>query len=96
VSPEPQMATTNCLNDDDFGPVVKGCRDDFDFTLRFELIIFSLVPSSIFVLVALLRCFQLHKGRKIVDAKPFLAAKLVSNHCCACVVPFQLTDYSSF
>ena len=74
------MATTNCLNDDDFGPVVKGCRDDFDFTLKFELIIFSLVPSSLFVLVALLRCLQLHKRRKIVDAKLFLAAKLVSNH----------------
>jgi hypothetical protein len=74
------MATTNCLNDHDFGPVVKGCRGDFDFTLRFELIIFSLVPSSIFVLVALLRCFQLHKRRTIVDAKLFLAAKLVSGY----------------
>lgn len=74
------MATTNCLNDDDFGPVVKGCRDDFDFTLKFELTIFSLVPSSLFILFALLRCLQLHKRRKIVDAKLFLAAKLVSNH----------------
>ena len=74
------MATTNCLNDDDFGPVVKGCRDDFDFTLKFELIIFSLVPSSLFILLALPRCLQLHKRRKIVDAKLFLAAKLVSNH----------------
>jgi ATP-binding cassette subfamily C (CFTR/MRP) protein 1 len=82
------MATTNCLNDDDFGPVVKGCRDDFDFTLKFELIIFSLVPSSIFVLVALLRCYQLYKRRKIVDAKLFLAAKLVSSYGWAHVAPF--------
>ena len=72
------MAAMGCLNDDDFGPVVKGCRDDFDFTLKFELVIFSLVPSSIFILVALLRCVQLLNKKTIVGARLFLAIKLVS------------------
>lgn len=72
------MTALGCLNDDDFGPVVKGCRDDFDFTLKFELIIFSLVPSSIFILVALLRCVQLLNKKTIVGARLFLAIKLVS------------------
>lgn len=75
------MAATNCLNDDDFGPVVKGCRDDFDFTVKFELIIFSLIPCSIFILVAPLRCLQLKKRKTIVEARLFLVTKLVSVRC---------------
>ena len=73
------MAVTDCLNDDGFGPVVKGCRNDFDFTFKFELIIFSLVPSLLFITVAFLRCLQLYKRKKIVDARFFLIAKLVSS-----------------
>ncbi|KAF2999462.1 hypothetical protein E8E13_008147 [Curvularia kusanoi] len=84
------MAATKCLNDDDFGPVVQGCRDDFDFTVKFELIIFSLVPSSIFVLVSLLRCLQLYKRRKFVDARLFLAAKLIT------LVAFAALQFSRF
>ncbi|KAF3042347.1 hypothetical protein E8E12_004074 [Didymella heteroderae] len=71
------MAAMGCLNDDDFAPVVKGCRDDFDFTVKFELILFSLVPSSIFVLVALLRSLQIYKRKRVVNAWFFLAAKLL-------------------
>lgn len=73
------MTATGCLNDDGFGPVVKGCRNDFDFTVKFELIIFSLVPSSLFVLAAFLRCLQLYKRKRIGDARFFLIAKLVSS-----------------
>ncbi|KAJ4993969.1 Canalicular multispecific organic anion transporter 1-like protein 2 [Stagonosporopsis vannaccii] len=71
------MATTTCLNDDEFGPIVKGCRNDFDFTVKFELIILSLVPNLIFILVALLRCLQLHKRANIVNARLFQATKLI-------------------
>ncbi|KAF9693105.1 hypothetical protein EKO04_008679 [Ascochyta lentis] len=71
------MASAKCLNDNDFGPVVKGCRDNFDFTIKFELIIFSLVPSSLFVAVALLRCLQLYNRPNVVNARRFLATKLV-------------------
>lgn len=74
------MAVTSCLNDDGFGPVVKGCRNDFDFTIKFELIIFSLIPSSIFVLIACRRCLQLYKRKRIGDAGLFLATKLVGDY----------------
>ncbi|KAJ8114351.1 hypothetical protein OPT61_g3746 [Boeremia exigua] len=70
------MAVPTCLNDDNFGPVVKGCRNDFDFTIKFELIILSLVPNLIFIPVALLRCHQLYQRSNIVKARLFLAAKL--------------------
>lgn len=72
------MTALGCLNDDDFGPVVKGCRHDFDFTLKFELLILSLVPCSIFIVVALLRCGQLLNKKPIVEAQLWLAIKLVS------------------
>jgi ATP-binding cassette subfamily C (CFTR/MRP) protein 1 len=73
------MAITDCLNDDGFGPAVKGCRNDFDFTITFELIMFSLVPNSLFVLLALFRSLKLYKRKRIVHAKYLLTAKLVSN-----------------
>jgi len=72
------MTTTTCLNDQEFGPIVKGCRNDFDFTIKFELVILSLVPNLVFVLVALPRCIQLHKRLDVVSARLFQAAKLVS------------------
>lgn len=73
------MASTTCLNDNEFGPVVRGCRDDFDFTVTFELTIFSLFPNSIFILVAIIRCSQLFKRVRLVHARLFLGAKLVSS-----------------
>lgn len=73
------MAVADCLNDDGFGPVVKDCRNGFDSTVKFELIIFSLIPSSLCIIPASLRCLQLYKRRRIVDAKLLLTAKLVSD-----------------
>lgn len=41
------MDFSGCLNDsaDVFDPVVKGCRGNFDFTIQFETIFFSLIPN---------------------------------------------------
>ncbi|KAL5086662.1 hypothetical protein Trisim1_008747 [Trichoderma cf. simile WF8] len=47
--------------DNVFGPQVHGCREDFDFTLLFEQSILSILPSLIFLLLALSRCFLVWK-----------------------------------
>lgn len=74
------MSSSTCLNDDTLGPVVKGCRNDFDFTINFELVFFSLVPSSIFIGLSILRCAQLFKRPKVVDTGILLPLKLVRCH----------------
>jgi ATP-binding cassette subfamily C (CFTR/MRP) protein 1 len=56
--------TASCLPtaDDVFGPVVSGCRQNFDFTLLFEQSILTLVPAALLLLVAPLRLLQLYKA----------------------------------
>ncbi|KZL72491.1 ABC transporter [Colletotrichum tofieldiae] len=56
-----------CLNDDTLGPAVHGCRDDFDFTVKFENVVLSIVPASIFVAAALLRLVHLFRKPRVVD-----------------------------
>ncbi|KFY37136.1 hypothetical protein V494_04888 [Pseudogymnoascus sp. VKM F-4513 (FW-928)] len=46
--------------DDTFGPVVKGCRDDFDFTLLFEQGIMTMAPAAFLVLLMLPRIYHLN------------------------------------
>ncbi|KAK1980151.1 hypothetical protein LZ30DRAFT_536922, partial [Colletotrichum cereale] len=58
---------SSCLNDNTLGPVVHGCRDDFDFTVKFEHVFFSTVPASIFIAAALLRLFHLLRKPSLVD-----------------------------
>ncbi|TID01979.1 Multidrug resistance-associated protein 1 [Colletotrichum higginsianum] len=58
----------SCLNDNTLGPVVHGCRDDFDFTVKFQQVVLSIVPSSIFIAAAFLRLAHLFRQQKVVDA----------------------------
>ncbi|KAH7122958.1 ABC transporter [Dactylonectria macrodidyma] len=67
-----------CGNDDTFGPVVQGCQDDFDFTLRFEDIFFSILPSSIFLALGFGRSLWLLKRPSLAEATAFLWAKVAS------------------
>ncbi|KFY10231.1 hypothetical protein V491_07753 [Pseudogymnoascus sp. VKM F-3775] len=46
--------------DNTFGPVVKGCRDDFDFTLLFEQGIMTMAPAAFLLLLMLPRIYQLN------------------------------------
>ncbi|KAJ0162666.1 Canalicular multispecific organic anion transporter 1 [Colletotrichum tanaceti] len=57
----------SCLNDDTLGPVVRGCRADFDFTVKFQQVVLSIVPSSIFIAAASLRLAHLFRQQKVVD-----------------------------
>ncbi|KAI6785036.1 uncharacterized protein J7T54_008130 [Emericellopsis cladophorae] len=67
-----------CLNEATFGPVVQGCRDDFDFTLRFEDIVLSIVPSCVFLAVSAGRLLWLVPRPSIAVLSMLLGTKLVS------------------
>ncbi|KAI9148100.1 putative ABC multidrug transporter [Paramyrothecium foliicola] len=62
------MLFSTCANDDAFGPGVVGCRDDFDFTIRFEQIFFSLLPSILFTLSSICRAILLARMPVVVNA----------------------------
>jgi len=70
------MKNTTC-DDAAFGPVIDGCRP-FDFTIAFELYIFSVIPSAIFLLVVPLRLVLLSRLRVKVEGLLFRSFKLVS------------------
>ncbi|CZR65845.1 related to multidrug resistance protein [Phialocephala subalpina] len=71
------MDFLECPNDDSFGPSVHGCRDDFDFTIRFERVFFSVVSASIFVVLALARIVFLARRPAIVQGSLLKNLKLV-------------------
>ncbi|KAI0476031.1 ABC multidrug transporter [Xylariaceae sp. FL0804] len=71
------MSTSGC-NDQSIGPSVRGCRGGFDFTIEFEQLVFSLVPSALFILVSLWRVWVLARRPVIVDAPLFQLAKLTT------------------
>ncbi|KAK8106268.1 P-loop containing nucleoside triphosphate hydrolase protein [Apiospora kogelbergensis] len=49
-----------------FGPLVQGCRDNFDFTLSFEQYIFTILPASALLIAAPLRIFHLRRLPAVV------------------------------
>jgi hypothetical protein len=60
-----EMEFSGCINDEDLGPGVRGCRDDFDFTLRFEKIFLSILPAAIFIALSIPRVVYLVRKPKI-------------------------------
>ncbi|KAI0164007.1 ABC multidrug transporter [Xylariaceae sp. FL1272] len=72
------MAFLACAgtNDQSFGPGIEGCRDDFDFTIQFEEIFFSLTPSSILILLSLWRLVVLARRPTVVHAPILQLSKL--------------------
>ncbi|KAI1380494.1 ABC multidrug transporter [Hypoxylon crocopeplum] len=63
-------------NDQSFGPNVVGCRGDFDFTVKFEQLFFSITPSVIFIVASLWRTALLIRRPIMVDAPMLRLAKL--------------------
>lgn len=72
------IAIPSCINDDTLGPFVRGCRDDFDFTLFFEHVILSIVPATIFIIAASARFLHLLGKKKVATAYRFQWLKIVS------------------
>lgn len=50
--------------DDAFGPIVHGCRRDFDFTLTFEQCFFAIAPAAAMLLFGSRRLYFLHLQRE--------------------------------
>ncbi|KAF6830211.1 ABC transporter [Colletotrichum plurivorum] len=71
------IATSSCINDDTLGPFVRGCRDDFDFTLLFEHVVLTIVPAAIFVVAASARFLHLLGKKKVATAPKFQWLKLL-------------------
>jgi len=71
------MDFSGCPDDDSFGPAVRGCRGDFDFTIKFEKIFFALIPVSIFIALSLSRIVYLSRKPIIVSGVLLRTAKLV-------------------
>lgn len=72
------MDFSTCPDDVLFGPTVDhGCRGDFDFTIKFEKIFFSLIPAAIFVALSLTRVLYLTRQPTVVAGTAFKYAKLV-------------------
>jgi hypothetical protein len=72
------MSSTTCLNDGSWGPGVRGCRGDFDFTQKFERIFFSIIPTVIFIASAIARVAVLAQRERIVNGVILQSVKLVS------------------
>jgi ATP-binding cassette subfamily C (CFTR/MRP) protein 1 len=62
----------------DFGPIVKSCRDDFDFTIAFEQYFFVICPAAILLVIAPLRVQYLRKLPRAITGTSLKLAKLVS------------------
>jgi hypothetical protein len=60
------MASPSCLpkSDDVFGPIVQGCRSNFDFTLLFEQTILSIGPAALLLIFAPPRVLRLLRSTK--------------------------------
>lgn len=71
------MLFSTCTNDDSIGPSVLGCRDDFDFTVKFEQLFFSLIPSVLFIICSAWRITALVKRPIMVHAPMLQLVKLV-------------------
>lgn len=62
-----------------FGPVINGCRQDFDLTLAFQQYFFSVAPSLLLLIAAPLRILILRRHKVKLDGGNLLkCAKLVS------------------
>ncbi|KAI0601124.1 hypothetical protein F4775DRAFT_607254 [Biscogniauxia sp. FL1348] len=74
------MAFSSCFdtNDQSIGPSVFGCGDNFDFTVKFKDVFFSLVPPAIFIALSLWRVAISIRQDVVVDAPVLLIVKLGS------------------
>ncbi|KAK4185165.1 canalicular multispecific organic anion transporter 1 [Podospora australis] len=72
------MDFSGCVNDESLGPTVVGCRDDFDFTIKFERIFFSLIPTSLFLALSLSRLVHLIRKPIIVGGTLLRLVKLAT------------------
>lgn len=81
------MSFAGCAGDTSFGPTVRGCRDDFDFTLKFEKLFLSIIPTSVFLATALPRLIYLSRRPVIVKGPVLRLVKSVRLSCAILFMP---------
>ncbi|KAH8821942.1 ABC transporter-like protein [Xylogone sp. PMI_703] len=72
------MSASSSCNDGSFGPTVRNCDRNFDFTLTFEESILSIAPSLIFIFLVPIRISQLKNKPNCVGGEKFFSAKLIA------------------
>lgn len=75
--PLTMASTCQPMNDNNFGPVVHGCRSDFDFTLLFEQSVLAIGPAALLLLFAPPRFVKLWKSSKKTISTRVLSIKAV-------------------
>ncbi|KAI7780392.1 P-loop containing nucleoside triphosphate hydrolase protein [Diaporthe eres] len=70
------MDFSGCLNEGPIEPAVVGCRGNFDFTIKFEKIFFSLIPSTLFIVACAPRLAFLWRRKALVGGKLLCSATL--------------------
>ena len=68
----------SCVNDGSFGPAVQGCRGDFDFTQQFEQVVFSVIPTAVFLMLSGPLLYRLADKPRLVSGPYFQWTKVVS------------------
>jgi len=68
--------TCSTAADGAFGPIVKSCRDDFDFTIAFEQYFFAIGPAALLLIAAPFRLQHLSKFPTAVTGISLKRAKL--------------------
>lgn len=75
------MGDTCDRADNVFGPTIRGCRDDTDFTLLFEQSFLSLLPAVCFLACSVYRYFELAKKKRVLKTSLdwLILTKVVGN-----------------
>ncbi|KAJ4254441.1 hypothetical protein NW762_010039 [Fusarium torreyae] len=82
--------SSTCLNDGSFGPGVRGCRGDFDFTQKFERIFLSIIPTAVFIAATFARIAVLSQRKRIVGGVILQSVKI------AFLVVYAITQLAIF
>lgn len=72
------MDFSGCLNEGAIEPAVVGCRGNFDFTIKFEKVFFSLIPSTLFIVACAPRLALLWRRKALVGGKLLCSVKLAT------------------
>jgi hypothetical protein len=73
-----------CAGDGSFGPVIQGCRDDYDFTLLFQQMVLRLGPAIIFVVLGTVNALSLRRKSRRKCVASIAMYKQVRNACPTC------------
>lgn len=75
------MGDTCDRADNVFGPTIRGCRDNTDFTLLFEQSLFSLLPTLCFLACSVYRYLELTKRKRVLKTSIdwLILAKIVGH-----------------